>query len=315
MEVDDLRTFVEVMRRKSFAAVARARDVAPSSISRTIGTLEQRLGVRLFQRTTRRLAPTAAALAYFDRIEPIIDELEQAALVAVDSGETMRGTLRVTASVAFAQHNVVPLVPEFSRRHPEIVFELLLTDSMVDLIEQRVDLAIRIGHLADSTMIAHRLCDLVNVVCASPEYLRQRGRPKTPADLEKHACLRYPMAGYGPRWRFRRGDGALTEVAVRGPVVATNGTALCQCAAAGMGIAMLPRWNVADELKRGALIELFAELRASASELDLAAWMLYPSRSYLPLKVRAFADYLKQQFAAGAPAERGLAVHSSKRGR
>ena len=314
MEIDVLRTFVEVMRRGSFASVARDRNVAPSSISRTVASLEQALGVRLFNRTTRQLSPTEAALAYFERIEPMIDELERAALVASDSGDTPRGTLRITAAVTFAQVNLVPHLPEFARRYPELSFELLLTDKFVDLVEERVDVALRLGRLADSSLVAHRLCDMVYVVCASPEYLRRRGRPKAPADLERHECLRYPVPGHGPRWRFRQGDGAILDVPIRGRLVASNGVALRQCAVAGMGVIMLPRWNVADELRSGALVNLFPDHAATASEFDIAAWLLYPSRSYLPLKVRVFADFMKEKFRHGAPAEVGLVPQAAPAG-
>jgi DNA-binding transcriptional LysR family regulator len=308
MEIDTLRTFVEVMQRGSFAAVARERNVDPSSVSRTVSSLESQLGVRLFQRTTRNLTATEAALAYFDQVEPLVAQLERAALMAGDSGDTPRGTLRITAAVTFAQVNLVPLLPEFAKRYPELSFELLLTDKFLDLVEERVDLALRLGRLTESSLIAHRLCDMVYVAAASPEYLRRRGQPKTPAELEHHECLRYPVAGYGSRWRFRAPGWVVTEVPVHGRVVATNGVALRQCAVAGMGVLMLPRWNIAEELRSGALVELFPDYRATASEFDNAAWLLYPSRSYLPLKVRIFADYLKAKFKHGAPAEVGFAL-------
>ena len=308
MEIDTLRTFVEVMQRGSFAAVARERNVDPSSVSRTVATLESQLGVRLFQRTTRHLTPTEAALAYFDQVEPLVAQLERAALMAGDSGDMPRGTLRITAAVTFAQVNVVPLLPEFAKRYPELSFELLLTDRFLDLVEERVDLALRLGRLTESSMIAHRLCDMVYVAAASPEYLRRRGQPKTPSELEHHECLRYPVTGYGPRWRFRAASGVVTEVPVHGRVVATNGVALRQCAVSGMGVLMLPRWNIAEELRSGGLVELFPDYQATASEFDNGAWMLYPSRSYLPLKVRLFADFLKEKFKHGAPAEAGFAL-------
>jgi len=310
MEIDTLRTFVDVMRRGSFASVARDRNVDPSSVSRTIGGLEEQLGVRLFNRTTRQLSPTDAALAYFDRIEPMIEELERAALIAADSGDTPRGTLRITAAVTFAQMNLIPILPEFASLYPELSFELLLTDNLLDLVEARIDLAIRLGQLSDSSLIAHRLCDMVYSVCASPDYLRRHSRPKTPVDLKNHECLRYPVQGYGAKWWFRKAGGPVTEVPVRGRVVAANGVALAQCAVAGMGILMLPRWNVAQELRSGALVDLFPEYEATASEFDVAAWLLYVSRSYLPLKVRAFANFLKEKFAHGSPAELGLAARA-----
>lgn len=317
MDLDTLGTFIDVMRRGSFAAVARDRNVDPSSVSRTIAGLEQNLGVRLFNRTTRQLSPTEAALAYFDRLEPLIDEFLRATQMASDSTQAPHGTLRITAPVSFAQVNLVPLLPEFARRYPDLDFDLVLSDRFLDLVEERIDLALRLGHLSESSLIAHRLCDMVNVVCASPEYLRRKGRPKAPAELARHECLHYPMQGYGPRWRFRQGDGAILDVLIRGRVLASSGMALRQCAVAGMGVLMLPRWNVAEELRRGALVDLFPEHQVTASEFGLGAWLLYPSRSYLPLKVRAFADFLKEKFKHGAPAEAGLVVAERvhKRGR
>lgn len=303
MDTDTLRTFVEVMRRGSFTAVARDRNVDPSSVSRAVAALEERLGVRLINRTTRRLSPTEAGTEYFDRVAPLVDELERAASAAAERGDRPRGILRLTAPVAFAQANLVPLLPEFARDYPLVSFDLVLTDAFLDLVDERVDLAVRLGPLAESSLIAHRLCDMVNVVCASPDYLRRHGRPKTPEELARHQCLRYPVRGYAPRWRFREGDGPVVEVPVTGRVVVNNGVALRQCALAGLGVLMLYRWYVAEDLRSGALVQLFPRYRATASEFDTAAWMLYPSRSYLPRKVRLFADFLKQKFAQGAPAE------------
>ncbi|HEU4403865.1 MAG TPA: LysR family transcriptional regulator [Polyangiaceae bacterium] len=307
MDVRDLATFVDVMRRGSFAAVARDRHVAPSSVSRSIAALEGALGARLFQRTTRKLSPTEAAVAYFERVAPLLDELERAGQLAVDSAEAPRGTLRVTAPVTFAQLNLTPLLPEFARRHPDLAFELLLTDASLDLVQERVDVAVRMGRLADSSLIAHRLCAMAYTLCASPAYLRRRGRPQEPADLARHDCLVYPVPGYGVRWRFRpEGGGDVIEVPVRGRVSASNGVALRQCAVAGMGIALTPRWNVARELCEGALVALLPGYEATVSEFGLSAWALYPSARYVPRKVRAFVDFLKQKFRGGAPAEAEL---------
>ncbi len=305
MEIESLRIFVEVMRRGSFAAVATRQNLDPSSVSRTIAALERELGARLFHRTTRRLAPTEAALAYHERVGPMIDELERAALAVNDSGDTPRGTVRLTAPVGFAQDNLVPLLPELARRYPELRFELLLDDAFVDLVEERIDLALRLGTLPESSLIAHRLCDMAYVVCASPEYLRRRGRPRTPADLERHDGLCYPIPRVAPVWRFRKDDGPIQEVRVRGRVVARNGAALRQCAVAGMGVLLLTRFTLAEELRAGALVPLLTDWQATLSEFGAAAWMVYPSRSYLPRKVRAVADFLKEKFKQGAPAERG----------
>jgi DNA-binding transcriptional LysR family regulator len=306
MDLAGLQTFLAVMRRGSFAAVARELEVDPSSVSRAIIALEARLGVRLFQRTTRRLAPTEAALAYAAQVEPLIAQLEAAAQVASDRGDAARGALRITAPVMFAQGNLLPLLPGLAQRHPGLSFELLLSDQVLDLVDARIDVALRLGRLADSSLIAHRLCDMVYVAAAAPSYLRARGTPQVPTDLAAHDCLRYPVAGHGARWRFQRGTQPPEEVAINGRVVAANGVALRACAVAGMGIVLLPRWGLADELRRGALVQVLDGYRASVSALDGAAWLVYPSRSYVPAKVRVFVDHVRAAFRAGAPAEVGL---------
>lgn len=297
MDVDALRVFIDVMRRGSFAAVARDRDVAPSSVSRTIAGLEAELGLRLFQRTTRRLAPTEAGVLYFERIEPIVDELSRAHQQAVDVGQAPRGTLRATAPVSFAQRVLLPLLPVLLERHPQLKVELMLSDAMIDLVAERVDVALRLGRLADSDLVSRRLSSFDFAVCAAPRYLERHGRPRRPADLQAHECVLFSMGRLRSTWRFRRRD-EITEVQVSGRCVLTNALAVQQCAVQGLGVALLPRWAVADELRRGDLLELLTSYEVTATDFDPAVWLLYPSRSYLPLKVRAFADFLEEHLRA-----------------
>lgn len=298
VDVDALKIFIDVMRRGSFAAVARERDVAPSSISRAIAGLEDELGLRLLQRTTRRLAPTEAGAQYFERIEPLVDELSRAHQQAVDVGQTPRGTLRLTAPLSFAQCTVLPLLPELLQEHPQLHVELVLTDSMVDLVAERIDVALRLGRLADSDLVARRLAAFDFATVAAPEYLEHHGRPRRPADLSTHECLLFLMSGLRSRWRFRR-RGEITEVQVHGRCVLTNAMAVQQCAIRGLGVALLPRWAVAEPLQSGALVELLTGYEATSTDFDPAVWLVYPSRSYLPLKVRAFADFLEQRWRPG----------------
>ncbi|MEO1352132.1 MAG: LysR family transcriptional regulator [Cyanobacteria bacterium J06635_15] len=214
MDLSVLQIFVEVVRQGNFAAVARDRGLDPSSVSRTIKGLEQELGVRLFQRTTRRLSPTESGTAYFERIEPLVEEMQQATNVAIDMSGQPKGTLRVTASVPFGQKCIVPLLPEFGTMYPELTVNLQLTDAVVDLFSERIDLAIRLGLLADSTLIAQRLMRTYYRVCASPQYLQQRGYPKNPSDIEHHNCLLFPLAGFRSRWIFRDQQDNISEVTV-----------------------------------------------------------------------------------------------------
>jgi DNA-binding transcriptional LysR family regulator len=301
MDTALVRTFVDVMRRGSFASVARDREVDPSSISRSIAALEEQLGIRLFQRTTRRLSPTEAGMVYFDRIEPLIEEIERAHHLAADVGQRPSGVLRVTTSVSFGQECIVPLLPDFTSAHPELSLELLLSDAVIDIVAERVDVAIRLGVLADSSLVATQLLQTSYSVCASPDYIARRGLPKTPRDIEQHECLLFLLPGFRTRWIFRDKQGELTEVPVAGRVTISNAAALRQCAVAGMGLALLPQWNIGADLLSGKLVTLFANYDVTATDFKSAAWLLYPSRSYMPLKVRAFGDYLKREFRARPP--------------
>ena len=293
MDLDDLTAFVDVMHHGSFSAVARARGVAPSSISRAIASLEDELGVRLFQRTTRRIAPTEAGARYLERVEPIVEELVVAKEVVSDSGQTPRGTLRVTAPVSFAQLALTPLIPQFLEFYDELAIELLLSDLMIDLLRDRIDVAVRLGKLPDSSLVARKLFDMTFVVCASPAHLDAHGVPETPADLEERQCITFVMGEHRSRWWFRdRRRRVVSEVHISGRCMIGNAIGVRQCCVAGMGFALLPRWAVESELRCGNLVDVFPELEVTATDFDGAAWLVFPSRSYVPLKVRAFSDFV-----------------------
>ena len=294
MNISVLQLFVEVMKQGSFAAVACDRNVDPSSVSRAISGLESELGVRLFQRTTRQLSPTEAGTTYFERMEPLLEELQQAIDVTTDVSRQPKGTLRVTASVSFGQHCIVPLLPKFQARYPDLTVDLLLTDAVVDLLAERIDVAVRLGILADSTLMAQRLMPTHYVVCASSEYLKRAGQLQHPQDLAHHNCLRFPLAGFRTRWLFKDKHGQLSEVPVAGKAVISNAIALQQCAIAGMGVALLPNWLVDADQQAGILVNVFPDYDVTATDFNTAAWLVYPSRAYVPAKVRGFVDFLKQ---------------------
>jgi DNA-binding transcriptional LysR family regulator len=294
MELSVLQTFVDVVKQGSFAAVARERNVDPSSVSRAIAGLEAELGIRLLQRTTRQLSPTEAGTAYFQRIEPLVEEMQQAIDIAADISGQPQGTLRITASVSFGLQRVVPLLPDFRALYPDLTVDLVLTDANVDLFAERIDLAIRLGLLADSTLIAQQLMKTRYFVCASPQYLTQSGHPNSPSEIDRHNCLLFPLTGFRSKWRFKHPDRSETEVFVRGHTIISNAIALQQCAMAGMGLALLPNWLVGDDLRDGRLVDVFPSYEVTATEFGTAAWLVYPSRAYVPLKVRVFIDFLKQ---------------------
>ena len=294
MDLSALQTFIEVMRQGSFAAVARERNIDPSSVSRSISGLEKELGVRLFQRTTRQLAPTEAGITYFRSIEPLLEEMQQAMDLVTEVSGQPKGRLRITASVSFGIKCIVPLLAEFEAIYPDVSVDLLLTDSRLDLVAERVDLAIRLGKLKDSTLIAQRLISTKYAVCASPYYLKQQGQLHQPEDITQHNCLLFPFPGFNSHWLFRNSQKEIIKIPVKGRTVISNAIGLQQCAIAGMGLALLPHWLINNDLDSGALIKVLPSYEATATDFQTSAWLVYPSRSYIPLKVKVFMDFLKR---------------------
>ena len=301
MDTGALETFVEVMRRGSFAAVARDRGTDPSSISRQIAGLEEELGVRLFQRNTRRLAPTEAGTIYFNRIEPLLEKMQEARERATDVTDAPKGALRVTASVSFGQRCIVPVLPEFTLLYPTLTVELALTDSMLDLVAERIDVAIRLGPLEKQSLVADRLLHTRYSVCASPAYLAQHDPIRKPQDIRAHDCLLFSLPAFRSRWTFRDKKGELTEIPVQGRVLISSGLALSDCALAGMGPALLPHWVIGKDVKRGNLVDVFPDIEVTPTDFNTAAWFVYPSATRLPKKVRLFVDHLKKEVRDNPP--------------
>ena len=295
METLALKTFLETARAGSFTAAARLSGVDPSVTSRTVAALEAELGFRLFQRTTRRLALTEAGQAYFDRIAPLVEELELARDAGQALTQTPQGLLRVTASVAFGYTCITPWLREFRARYPALSIEMIFTDAVVDLVTDSVDVAVRLSPAADSGLIGSRLMRTHYRVCASPTYLRAAPPLSEPAQLAAHECIVFPLQGFRNRWHFRAADGATYDVSIRGTVVISNALALLKAACDHVGPALLPNWLIRDALATRSLIDVFPNIEVTATEFDTAAWILYPSRRYLPLKVRVFVDFLKEK--------------------
>lgn len=297
-----LELYVDVMRQQNFSAVARNRNLDPTSVSRAIASLEKELNLKLFHRTTRRLTPTEAGLVYFSRIEPVLEELQRAQLQATDVQDRPRGTLRLQVPVSFGQLNIVPLLPEFLRLHPELELELIMGDRPLDLLEERIDLALRLGPLEAGEAGSQKLSPMEGRVCATPEYLQQHGRPLSPAGLAHHPCLTLHMPGFGETWHFQDQHGHGETVQVRGPVRTSNALALKTLALSHLGIILQARWIVGKELASGELVDLFPEHQVSAADFaDPAVWLVYPTRSYLPLKVQVLVNFLKKAFLQGSP--------------
>lgn len=304
MQTSDLHLLLTVARLGSFAAAARARHLDPSSVSRSIAGLEADLGFRLFQRSTRRLALTEAGAAYCSRIEPLLEELEAAGEQSALESKTPSGRLRLTASVAFGEQCLVPLLPAFRCAFPEIGLDLVLTDRQLDLLAESIDLAIRHGAALKGDAITVKLRPTRYCVCASPKYLTQYGRPQKPRDLGEHSCLRIDLPFFRESWRFRDPDGKEETISVRGPLLISSALSLKSATLAGLGPALLADWLADQELANGRLIDLFPQHRATAGDFDTALWLIYPSRRYLPARVRLTIDFLRKRIGDAAQISR-----------
>ncbi|MEM9694930.1 MAG: substrate binding domain-containing protein, partial [Myxococcota bacterium] len=221
--------------------------------------------------------------------------------------------LRIAASAAFAREHVLSWLGELRRAHPQLELELVLDSRMSDLVEERVDVAIRLGAMRPSALIATKLCDMPRVVVASPAYLSAQGHPRAPADLANHPCLAFPFEGFGPTWLFRDGRGRTSAVELKPSRVVPDGTMLRELALQGLGPTLLPRWLVAGPLHDGRLIDLFPRYDVTGTVHDAAVWLVFPSRDYLPLKVRVFIDYVKAQFRDGPAWERPIGADRAHR--
>ena len=299
MNIEALQIFVEVMHRGDYSSVAKDRNLAPSSISRTITSLEKQLGVRLFQRTTRSLSPTEAGKLYFKHVSPVIEELEYARLAVVDSSRSLSGTLRITASPSLGATCISPLLAEFTKLHPDLTVDLHLTDVVLDPVSENIDVAIRQGPLVDSTLVAERLMQTVYSVCASPEYLERNGKPHQPNDIAHHNCLTFPLPGFKSAWKFRIRDAPqyVEKVDIKSRLTVNLGIVLKRSAVDGAGLALLSDWLIGSSFEDGELVNVFPDHQVTATDFETMVWIVYPSRAYIPEKVRAFTAFLKDKLS------------------
>lgn len=293
-QLTGMAVFARVVEENGFTAAARSLNLSKAAVSKQVARLEDRLGVRLLNRSTRRLGLTEAGRDYYERARRILAEVEDAEQAASSRLVHPRGLLRVNAPVSFGQTYLTPILPHFMKRWPELRVELALIDRFVDLIDEGFDLAVRVAALGSSPLIARRLCEARHVVCAAPSYLAARGTPQRPADLGKHDCLLYSYLTTGDEWRFTGPDGREFGVRVDGPLRANNGDALRHAAAAGLGIVYSPDFLMADMLQQGLLVPVLPEWHTS----ELAVQAVYPPGRPLGAKVRVFIDFLVENMAA-----------------
>jgi DNA-binding transcriptional LysR family regulator len=288
--LEGMAVFVKVAELGGFSAAAQAMGLSKSAVSKQVSAMEERLGVRLLNRTTRRLALTEAGEAYRDWCARILQEVEEAELEAGRHGSEPRGRLKVSAPMTFGFLHLSPMIPEFLARHPLVEVDLTLDDRIVDLLAEGFDLALRIGSMRDSSLVARRLATARQVCAASPAYLAARGAPAEPEDLQRHACLRYTYTRAPDLWEFVRG-GEVRAVRVHGSFRANNGDALRTAALRGLGVVFLPDFIVGDDLERGALVRLLTAW--DTAEVPIQA--VWPSQRHLSAKLRAFIDFLGER--------------------
>ena len=289
--LNGMTVFVRVVERGSFSAAARDLRLAKSTVSKQVAALEQSLGARLLNRTTRRLSPTEVGFAYYERCTRIIAEVEEAELAVARLQLEPRGTLRLNAPMSFGNLHVAPVIADFMSAYPELTVDMTLNDRMVDLVDEGFDVAIRIGRLADSTLIAKKIAPSRQIICAAPEYWQTHGIPTRPRDIADHNCLIYTYLRNPHEWIFQTADGAET-VSIAGKLRANNGEALRAAALKGYGVYLGPTFIVGEDLRAGRLRAVLGEFEAQNHFIHA----VYPHSRHLSVKVRAFVDFLTGRF-------------------
>ena len=286
--------FVRVVETGGLSAAGRALGLAPPSVSRRISDLEDLLGVKLLQRTTRRLSLTEAGEIYYERSRDIVQAVDEANLAVTEKRTDPSGTLRIASAASVARLHVAPAVAAFQMQYPKVRIVVQVTDRLVDLIDEGLDVAIRIGQLEDSSLIARKVGECRRLVCASPAYLKRAGRPEDPRELSDHACLSYRSHAGSSLWRFRKGKKAI-DVQVSGPFFTDDGETLVAGACAGLGLILVPEWLAGEEINRGRLTEVFSNYIPEPSQTPL--YTVFAPGPYTSPKIRAFVDFLASRFS------------------
>ncbi|MCY1320737.1 HTH-type transcriptional regulator DmlR [compost metagenome] len=290
-----MAVFLAVVEEGDFSAAARRLRMTPSAVSKIIGRLEARLGVRLLQRSTRSISLTSEGSAYAESARRILGDIEDAEF-AIQPGAEPRGRLRVSLPSAFGHRLIVPMLPAFIERFPAIDLELDFSDAIVDLMNGDADVAIRVAAQSDSTLVTRRLASNRRVICAAPGYLERHGVPKMPDELQRHVCLAITAHGRLNVWEFQDGNGR-HAIRVRGSVEANSTEALRHLALAGIGIVRLSEILVGGDIRAGLLVPLLTDCNYAEAE---PITVVYPHRRFLPPRVRVFVDFLAEQFARRA---------------
>ncbi len=295
----EMTVFVRVVETGNFSAMARALKLTPSAVSKLIGRLEDRLGARLLNRTTRRVSLTEEGRTFYQHCTPILTAIEEAEQAVTEFHGEPRGLLKVNASTAFAQYHIEPLIPDFLARYPELRVQMTLSESIVNMIEDEVDVAVRIGQLPDSSLIARKLGSARRMVVGAPSYLEKYGVPLTPDDLKDHNCLTLSTATTFNQWEFKGLDRP-RRIEVGGNFETNNAVALLHAAIAGIGLIRVGNFTVSESLRDGQLVPVLGDFETT-TETNIYA--VYPHHRHVSAKVRAFVDLLVEAFTPVAPWE------------
>jgi DNA-binding transcriptional LysR family regulator len=287
-----IESFVAVATKGSLTAAANAEGVAPAVIGRRIDALEERLGVKLLVRTTRRITLTHEGSAFLEDCQRILVELATAEASVTEGGVKASGHLRITAPAGFGRRHVAPLVPRFLGLHPDVSISLNLSDRVVDIVNEGFDCAVRVGDLPDSSLVSVRLADNRRMCVATTEYLKRHGTPKQPSELAKHRCLLLSSDASQPRgWAFTV-EGKVVHVRPAGTLDCSDGQVLHDWCAQGLGIAWRSTWEVQDEVNDGRLLAVLEDFAAPPNGI----YAVFPQRKHLPLRVRLWIDFVKQAY-------------------
>ncbi|MTV40857.1 LysR family transcriptional regulator [Duganella radicis] len=287
-----ISTFVEVVARGSLSAAARAEGIAPAMIGRRLDALEARLGVKLLQRTTRKLALTDEGAAFLEDCQRILAELEEAESAVSERSAHATGHLMISAPAGFGRQHVAPLLPSFLAEHRDVTATLNMSDRVVDIVGEGIDVAIRIASLSDSNLVSVKLADNERVVVGSPAYLKRHGKPETLADLTRHNCLAISSEGSQRGWTFRE-NGKNVVLKVNGNMACNDGQVLHEWALAGKGLAWRSMWEVGSAIDAGKLQTVLDGYAAPGNDI----YAVFAQRRHLPLRIRVFVDFLRHTYA------------------
>ncbi len=286
---DDLEIFAQVVSAGSLSAAGRELGLSPAVVSKRLRRLEERIGTRLIQRTTRQISLTEAGQGYYERIVAVLAGIEEAEAFVSRRSQQARGILKVSAPTSFGRMHIAPHLKAFMRANPDLSVNLALTDRFVDIVADGFDVAIRIAELSDSSLVARRLAPVRRILCATPGYVAAHGMPESIEDLDRHICL---APHNNEPWKLEGPDGSLIY-RPSGPLLTNSSEVIRECTIAGLGIALRSTWDIAKELKDGRLVRVLPAYRGSR---NVAVYAVYASRRFLPTKVRVFVDYMSELF-------------------